>query len=1131
VDPLTRGAFVGREAELDALRDAVARACAGSGRLVLLSGEPGIGKTRLVSELAAGCPRLGARVLWGRCWEGKGAPAFWPWIQIARAVVRDQETDALRGMLGPAASDVAELVPELRDRLPTGALPPALEADQARFRLFDSVTQLFTKTASATPLVLILDDLHWADAASARLLEFLAGELSATRMLIIAAYRPVELCGAHPLTHAIGELARHPSATRMTLRGLDASAVASLIEAGTGVVPPPTLALAVRQKTDGNPLFVAEIVRLLNESGGGTPAGALPPGLTVPPTIREAVGRRVHRLSEDDLSVLTVASVVGREFDVAILTRIVEPSEHVLSALHRATLDDIVQPIPQILGRYRFAHVLFRDVLYDQLPLAERLRWHRRVGEALEALSGDDPSPPLDTLAEHFFHAAPAGDVDKAIEYAERAAQQAVRMVAYEEAVGHYRRAVSALQLKRAAGERICAVRLALGDAERRAGLIGDARSTFEQAAAGARRLGSADLLARAALGLGEPWTLDPAQVDELLIDLLAEALRALPADDGALRIMVMARLAWALCTSAAERGAALTKEALAAADRTRHPRAYVFALAARHFYLWRAHDLDERLDVTRELLRTAEVLGDREAAIRGHLYHSFALLSAGDIAGVDEQIDAATWLAAELRQPRYLWQTALLRGMRLLLKGDYAQADRVNRDVARIGRRDHAIAEQNVFAQVMALHRDRGGLEALIDPARALAAKYPANAVWRCALASIHAQLGREAPARGEFEELARNAFEQIVPGPHRLISLALLGEVCAFLQDPARARILYEMLTPFAAQTVVVGSGAVCEGPVARVLGILATTLSSWTTADEQFRAALEMNNRLGAPALAARTQCAYARMLLARRAAGDRRAAEALLSRALIDAQALGAGAVVVQIETLRRALGNGRSPATRGGAARTATLENAPHPPAGARPTNVFRREGQYWRIAYKGSSVNLRSTKGLELICHLLRNPGVEIHVVDLAALRSAVQPLDVRGASSPRTLAARSPVPLDCGVALDPRAKAAYRERLDDLRERLADAERCHDVGQADRARTEIDFLTRHLAASVGLNGRPRPAGSIGERARVSVRNDISRALHTIREHHQELWRHLCNSIKTGTFCSYQPDESVPWTA
>jgi hypothetical protein len=174
-------------------------------------------------------------------------------------------------------------------------------------------------------------------------------------------------------------------------------------------------------------------------------------------------------------------------------------------------------------------------------------------------------------------------------------------------------------------------------------------------------------------------------------------------------------------------------------------------------------------------------------------------------------------------------------------------------------------------------------------------------------------------------------------------------------------------------------------------------------------------------------------------------------------------------------------------------------------------------------------MNLKSTKGLELICHLLQNPGVEIHAVDLASLRTVMDRPGVDAIAAGR--AARSSLPLDCGVAIDPQAKAAYRERLGDLRERLGEAERCHDVGQAEQARNEIDFLTRHLAASIGLKGRSRSAGSIAERARVSVRNDISRALHTIRDHHEGLWRHLSNSIKTGTFCSYRPDESVPWTA
>lgn len=1135
-DRLASGPFVGRDAELDTLRAAVAAARGGSGRLVLLGGEPGIGKTRLLAELAAGYSRLGAHVLWGRCWEGKGAPAFWPWIQIARAIVRGHGRSVLRSMLGPAASDVAELVPELADTLGVDSPPPALEADQARFRLFDSISQLLQKTASVTPLVLILDDLHWADAASLRLLEFLAGELSDGRVIAVAAYRDVELESEHPLARVVCELIRHPSTIRMTLSGLDESAVASLIEAGTGTVPPRTLVMAVREKTDGNPLFVTEIVRLLRESGGSRQCGTMPFSLTAPPTIREAVGRRVRRLSADDLSVLAVASVVGRDFDVAILDKVVDRPDRVLRALHEAAVEDIIHPLPESLGRYRFAHVLFRDVLYDDLPLADRVRWHRRVGEALEELSRGDPSPPLDSLADHFFHAAQGGDVEKAIVYAERAGRQAVRLLAYDEAVDHYRRALGALKLKRADGARTCTMLLALGDAERRAGLLGEARSTFEEAAACARRLGAADLLARAALGLGEPWVHDPGEVDELLIGLLAEALRLLPADDGELRVMAMARLAWALYTSAPERGVTLSRQALAAADPLRHPQARLFALAARYYFLWQSHDVREQLGVAQEITRTAHELGDKEVAVRGHLYEIPVLLCIGDLPAVDERIESAAWLAAELRQPRYLWQTGLLRAMRSLLRGHYAQAEQLRREAAAIGRHDHPVANKNFVGQVLALRLDCGGLEALIEPIRELAAQPGSPVVWRCALSAIYAALGHEAAARAEFEDLARNDFEQIAPGFLWVVSLSLLSDTCVFLRDAPRARILHELLTPRAALNVVVGIGAICLGPVAHALGQLATVACSWQEAERHFRAAFEMHRRLESPPLLARTRTAYARMLLARRAAGDRRQAEELLSSALIDAESLGARMLVADIQSLQRALGERRSaqvPATRTGrsaaaAGRERARTEATDRIEGRRTGNLFRREGQYWRITYQGNSVSLKSTKGLELIGQLLRNPGVEIHAIDLVALRAAVDPLRPAAKSPGRE--APAALPLDCGPTLDVRAKAAYRERLDELRERLSEAERWNDVGNADTARREIELLTQHLAENVGLNGRPRAAGSIAERARVSVRNDISRALQTIRLHHQALWRHLCNAIKTGTFCSYQPDDRVAWT-
>ena len=276
--------FVGREDEMAVLRAHLDDACAGTGSVALLIGEPGIGKTRTAEELAADARLRGARVLWGRCYEGEGAPAYWPWVQLIRAYVRGHDPRALLAEMGPGAADIAQVVPEVGERLPGLAPPPPLEPTQARFRLFDSVTTFLANAASGQPLVLVLDDLHWADTPSLLLLQFLARELRRSRLLVVATYRDVEVGRRHPLSQTLAELARERISRRVPLRGFAHEDVARFIELTTGLLPPAELVAAVVGETEGNPFFVTEVVRLLAADGRlEQPEEARTWSVTIPP--------------------------------------------------------------------------------------------------------------------------------------------------------------------------------------------------------------------------------------------------------------------------------------------------------------------------------------------------------------------------------------------------------------------------------------------------------------------------------------------------------------------------------------------------------------------------------------------------------------------------------------------------------------------------------------------------------------------------------------------------------------------------------------------------------------------------------------------------------------------------------
>ena len=319
------GIFVGRQHEMDTLRTTLADALSGQGRLVMLGGEPGIGKTRTAQELSTIAPQQGGRVLWGRCHTEHGAPPYWPWTQILRAYVRDCELAQVRADLGRGAAAIAEIVPDVQERLPDlRSLPRIEDPEQARFRLFDAITSFFLHASYRQPVVLILDNLHWADRPSLLLLEFVAREIAAARLLVLGTYRDVELSRQHPLFHTLGELTREPPFRRLMLGGLRREDIGKFIELATDLTPPQPIVEAVYRQTEGNPLFMTEVVRLLVREGMLTQEGLrkfyMLPGavrglsIRIPDGVREVIGNRLNRLSAQCNRILTMAAVVGREF-------------------------------------------------------------------------------------------------------------------------------------------------------------------------------------------------------------------------------------------------------------------------------------------------------------------------------------------------------------------------------------------------------------------------------------------------------------------------------------------------------------------------------------------------------------------------------------------------------------------------------------------------------------------------------------------------------------------------------------------------------------------------------------------------------------------------------------------------
>ena len=873
-------AFVGRVAELAELVAGLDDAFAGRGRLFLLGGEPGIGKSRLAEELIARAGSRGAQVLVGRSWEAGGAPAYWPWVQSLRAYVHDSDTAALRGQLGAGAGELAQILPELRERFPELTGRRVLESEGARFRLFDAVATFLRNAAARRPILLFLDDLHAADAPSLLLARFLARELASSRIIVLAAYRDVDPVPGPQLVELLAELAREPAARRLALRGLSETELAELVEITAADAPSAELVAALSARAEGNPLFAGEMLRLLSIEGR----------LAVPETVGDVIARRLAHLSEACHRLLVLAAVIGREFTLDVLVRLADLSaDDVLDHLDEAMAARVVADVPGARGALRFAHVLIRDTLYERLTAARRVRLHRAAVEALERAYGEQPGPHLAELA---HHAMAGSELDKGLRYAWRAADRGVELLAYEEAARLYETALEALAGAAPGDERArCELLLSLGAAQARAGSSLAAKQSFLAAANVARRLDLPHALARAAAGYGGRTTWVRAGRDERLVPLLEEGLVA-AGDDVEIRATLLARLAGALRDDLSrERRDQLSGEAVELARRTEKPAALAHALEGRAYAVLAPDTMAEILALGGELLDVATRSGDRERVVGGHMLRIMAQLQAGEIRGVEADLDASAHVAEELRQPDRLWEVRAARAMLAVAVGRFREAEAIVEEALALGEPAMPAAAIPIHhLQRYTLCEFRGGLGELEPAIRDLVAANPSRRVFRCVLAHLYARIGRRDAASAIVADLARDDFAALPFEQEWLFAMSLLAETVALLGDSDRAASLYRLLVPYAACNAAdLPEGM--RGSVSRHLALLAWTMSLPADAVRHFEDALAMNERMGLRPWLADTQAACARVLEARGEDGDRGRAAALAAAAQATCRELG------------------------------------------------------------------------------------------------------------------------------------------------------------------------------------------------------------------------------------------------
>ena len=845
----SRSPFVGRGDQLERLRAAVA----GERALVAISGDPGIGKTRLLGELARGEHADGALVLYGRCPEEAVAP-YQPFAE------------ALRPLGNPFDA------------------PGAGDAAGARLRLFDAVAEALA--AAPGRVLLAIDDLHWADRPTLLLLGHLLRDPRPTSLVIVATYRETELGRGHPLAHALADLRRDRLVERVPLTGLDGGAASDLIEGWVGADATAGLVAAVVEETGGNPFFIEEVLRHLLESGAlGVEDGhwhlTRPVReLGVPESVREVIGRRLDRLGEVAVGVLEIAAAIGPEFELAVLER-ASPAERdaVLDGLERAADANLIRAVGDRAASWSFTHALIRDALIAELSGLRRARLHARVAEALVEL-GADPG----VLARHGIEAAALVGTERAAEWARAAGDAALAALAYEEAADHYR---DALELAPADGE----ASLALADALMRAG-DPEAAAACGDAVARARERGDADLLARAALvtcGVG----VTIIGLDHERIALLEEALRGAT---GALRARVMARLAIALYYAPGRDADALSAEAVAEARESGDPDALLAALNARHVGLWHPSGLDERFRVADEMIALAREHGRRDAELQGRNWRCVDLFEQGDHEGFARETAEHERLAEDLRLPAFRWYAPMWRAALAARAGNIAEATELAELAAREATRAGDPNGELFGVMLRVQMQIQGGdfTEEFVAIAEERQRDYAAGTAWAPGLCWAYIDRGRVEEGRQIFEELSRDDFAAVEENANWYIALYDFAEIMTLLDAPDGAELLYERLLPYADRRVVAGRAIYDQGSVEYPLGRFATLSGRPERAARHFEAALAAEEAAGAVPNLILVRTRYAQLLAGQ---GDHERARDLAAAAVRDADALGMSRGVV------------------------------------------------------------------------------------------------------------------------------------------------------------------------------------------------------------------------------------------
>jgi len=934
----------GRSAEQSVLREALAKAVRGAGAVQLITGEAGIGKTRLAAELAAEAQAAGAQAVCGRAWECGGAPPYWPWIEALREM-----QDA------PGAAAALAL---FQDGNPLAETTARLRRDW-----YDKVVNALRTASRDQPRLLLLDDLHAADEPSVLLLQFVAEHVADLPLLVLAVFRSGS--GADSVRAQLEQLSvQHPV---VHLGPLNARAVETIAQATK-----PDLADSERHalyvKSGGNPLFVHALLRC---------QGALE---DVPDEVRDVIREQLAPLPDATRALLDGAAVLGNEFEAATVATLQTAGAPITTAAAAAQAFSVAVHLGILretrAGRFAFAHGLVRQLIYETIPARRREQLHVSAGERLERGGGGD------ALFEIAFHYAQAAALDRglrALPWLRRAALQAMAGLAFEEAERLLLLGLTFVDDQTVSPQERCALLHALGDARWKAGRYESARESFLQVVHVARATELWEPMARALIAMSDE-SVTISRVDWPLVHLLEECLRLAPPQGSPLHAALLACLAYALYSAPEQeaRRLALSRQAVEMARGCGDPVLLGHTLERYCWALWGPQNTEERLQAALELGRVALDSAEPGLLIASRMLTFVARYELGDSDGGDRDLLALDDLVHRSGAADSLGIVATLKAMRALLRGELALGEEQMMAALQTARPNDRNQAQNYAAQLWLLRELQGRLAELEPLVRGFMGEYPEVATWRTALAVLCCEQDRPEEARWELAELAKMGFANLPKDVLWLTTIMGLARVSAYLRDRHAASQLYELLLPYGGRNIVLSGGVASYGAASLYLAVLAATMEAWDTATRHFEESIRLNRHMQAWPALAMTLCEYASVLQTADgalSAPSHRQPEPLLAEASEIAARLGLAAIATRVAALRAALAARDSSAI----AASAVID----PEGTDRPVIGLRRDGEEWTLRRAATAHRLRSAKGLEYLSYLLQHPHVDVPVVDL----------------------------------------------------------------------------------------------------------------------------------------------------